>query len=68
MIRAEHQFLPKEFPSTTIFAYAGITKSGVVSSFPGPSIVAVKDAPIEIIWTNNITGPHILPVDITHPF
>lgn len=68
MLRTSHQFLPSGFPSTTVFAYAGQTKEGLVSSFPGPSIVTVKDAPIEIIWTNNITGRHILPVDTTGPF
>lgn len=49
MVRTKHQFLPDQFPPTTIFAYADRNKKGF---FPGPAIVAMKDTPIEIIWTN----------------
>ena len=48
--------------------YAGQTTKGYRASFPGPAIIAKKDKPIKIKWTNNIPGPHILPVDLNYPF
>ena len=64
-----HQFLPKGYPKTPIYAFAGKDSNGnFVPSYPGPSIIAFKGTPIEITWTNMITGRHFLPVDISPPF
>lgn len=69
MVKTKQQILPKElnFGKTTIYAYAGQTKSGYKASFPGPAIMATKDRPIKIRWRNKIPGPHMLPVDTTNP-
>lgn len=70
MVKTKKQILPKElnYGKTTIYAYAGKTKSGYKASFPGPTIMATKDRPIKIRWRNKIPGTHILPVDFSHPF
>ena len=60
--------LPEGFPQTLIYAYSGQTASGKYSRFPGPTIVAKKNVPIKVVWSNNIPGPHILPVDFEEPF
>lgn len=60
--------LPKDFPKTPAYAYSGQTKTGKVTSFPGPSIIAKKDIPVKVVWVNNITGKHFLPVDYSEPF
>ena len=67
-MRAQHQFLPQGFPATEVFAYAGKINGNFVPSFPGPSILAIKNTPIYVIYTNNIEGGHILPVDLSPPF
>lgn len=33
---------------------------GSTISFPGPTILAAKNVPLQITWYNNISGPHIL--------
>lgn len=68
MIKTSYQFLPKDFPPTTVYAYAGHTDKGLIVSVPGPAIVTMKDTPIEIVWTNKITGKHIFAVDVSPPF
>jgi hypothetical protein len=68
MMRARHQFLPFVYNSTEIFAYAGKVNGQFVASFPGPTLSVLKNMPCYVIYTNNITGPHILPVDTSPPF
>ena len=68
MESTRQQILPDAFPKTRIFAYGGLTKDGVVFSFPGPSILAKHKVPTRIRWVNNVYGPHILPVDYNYPF
>ena len=68
MMNAKHQFLPKKYPKTPIYAYAGKNKRGeFVPSYPGPSILGFMGTPVEIIWTNLIKGRHILPLDLSPP-
>ena len=68
MMNAMHQFLPKKFPKTPIYAYAGKNRKGeFIPSFPGPSMLGLMGSPVEIIWTNLIKGRHILPVDVSPP-
>jgi len=31
-------------------------------------IIAKKNIPIKVVWVNNITGRHMLPVDYSEPF
>ncbi len=69
MVKVKKQILPIGlFNSTTLYVYAGQTKTGYQASFPGPAIIAVKDRLIKVTWKNNIPGPHILPVDLNYPF
>lgn len=68
MMRTRHQFLPTGFPDTEIFAYAGKVNGVFKPSFPGPTLKTFKNMPVYVIWTNNITGKHILPVDKSPPF
>ena len=67
-MRAKHQFLPKGFPPTEIFAYAGKVGDKFIPSFPGPSFFSFKNMPIYVIWTNNIEGKHLFPIDYSTPF
>lgn len=68
MMRAKHQFLPAGFPATEIFAYAGKVDGVFQANFPGRGIFAFKNMPTYVIYTNNIDGKHILPVDLSPPF
>ncbi len=67
-MRANHQFLPKGLPSTEIFAFAGKKDGKFYPSFPGPTILAFKNTPIYIVYTNNIEGKHLFPLDNSPPF
>lgn len=68
MMKYKHQFLPSAFPPTNVYAYAGKVNGQFKPSFPGPAIKTFKNMPIYVIWTNNIDGKHILPVDNSPPF
>lgn len=68
MMRAKHQFLPSKFPQTEIFAYAGKVNGKLVPSYPGPTLSVLKNMPCYVIYTNEIGGSHILPVDTSPPF
>ena len=69
MMNAEHQFLPKGFPKTPIYAYAGKNRFGkYIASYPGPSILGFMGNPVEVIWTNLIKGRSFLPLDLNPPF
>lgn len=68
-MKSFHQFLPPNYPSTPIYAYAAKTKSGSYKpTFPGPTILGFEGTPVEIVWTNLIKGRHFLPVDVSPPF
>jgi spore coat protein A, manganese oxidase len=52
------QQLHSDLPPTPLWGYDG--------SFPGPTIEARHDAPLRVIWANELgTGTHLLPVDRT---
>lgn len=68
MMKAKHQFLPEGFPTTEIYAYAGKVNGVFEPSFPGRGIFVFKNMPTYVIYTNNIEGKHILPVDLSKPF
>lgn len=60
--------LPGNYPKTQLYVYSTKTSNGVIAEFPGPTIIAKKDIPIKITWVNNISGPHMLPMDFSKPF
>lgn len=51
-----------------MFAYAGKVNGKFVPTFPGPFLSVLKNMPIYVIWSNDIDGKHILPVDTSPPF
>lgn len=67
-MKTTQRFLPDGYPSTNIYAYSILTDEGVYASYPSAAIIAKKDIPVKIHWINNITGPHMLPLDFSHPF
>jgi hypothetical protein len=50
-----------------MYVYAAKVNNTLIPSYPGPSIVGLKNQPLNIIWSNNIIGPHILPIDTSPP-
>jgi spore coat protein A len=56
MQEVEHEF-HKYFPPATVWGYNG--------TYPGPTIEACKDVPVQVKWTNNLPNEHLLPVDHT---
>jgi len=66
------QLLPKGFPQTTVWGYRGdvIDPSNCKNiinfrNTPGATFEATRGIPINVHWINNITSPHLLPVDPT---
>lgn len=66
------QLLPLKFPMTTVWGYGGnavkYLYGDMRSKFrnaPGATFEAIRGIPINIQWINNLTGPHLLPVDPT---
>jgi spore coat protein A len=59
MSEFQQQVLPADlnFPTTTVWGYEG--------SFPGPTIEARKDKPVEVKWINELPLSHLFPVDTT---
>ena len=48
---------------TTVWGYGTNARS---ATYPGPTIIAMEDVPIDIRWNNNLpSGGHILPVDVS---
>ncbi|WP_258574855.1 multicopper oxidase family protein [Streptomyces shenzhenensis] len=43
--------------------YGGQPGSGVSTSYPGPTLVALKDVPVHVYWDNDLPFRHLLPVD-----
>jgi spore coat protein A len=56
MQEVKHKF-HKYFPPTTVWGYNG--------TYPGPTIEAYKDVPVQVKWTNHLPDKHLLPVDHT---
>jgi FtsP/CotA-like multicopper oxidase with cupredoxin domain len=69
--KATVQMLPPGFPNTTVFAYGGDVKipgsSQVefVRTVPGPVFDNVRGIPTRVMWRNQITTPHFMPIDPT---
>jgi FtsP/CotA-like multicopper oxidase with cupredoxin domain len=68
------QVLPPGFPKTRMYTYGGTANVAApgapasvqtVFSSPGPTFEVTKDQRIFVNYTNNITGPHMFPVDPT---
>jgi spore coat protein A, manganese oxidase len=43
----------------------GYGRAGTDVSYPGPTVVARRDHPIEVRWANHLPKRHLLPVDTT---
>ena len=57
---------------TPVYGYGGIAKDavtgeslGYVQSTPGSIFEAIRGIPVQVTWINNISSPHMLPVDPT---
>lgn len=65
----QEQVLPAPLPQTTVWGYGGMvsTPSGPVylRNSPAATFEATRGIPVRVTWQNNITGPHLLPVDPT---
>jgi FtsP/CotA-like multicopper oxidase with cupredoxin domain len=68
----QQQVLPPGFPTTTVYGYGGdtldaVTKLplGYIRNSPGPTFETKKGVPITVKYTNNLTNPHMFPVDPT---
>lgn len=66
------QILPPSFPETIVWGYGGKVKDPetgeIISNFrntPGATFEAIRGIPINVQWENNLTEPHLLPVDPT---
>ncbi|MGE5178492.1 MAG: multicopper oxidase domain-containing protein [Bacteroidota bacterium] len=51
------QKLHRDLPLTTVYGYG---TSEAAASYPGPTIVAQRNVPIQIKWTNHLGMTHIL--------
>jgi len=67
----QQQVLPPGFPMTTVWGYGGMIKDPATGQHipfrnsPGATFEAVRGIPVNVQWINNLTGPHLLPVDPT---
>jgi spore coat protein A, manganese oxidase len=65
------QYLPPGFPKTKVWGFGGMVETpGIQRSFyyqsgPGPTFETIRGIPAYVNWINELTGPHILPVDPT---
>ncbi|KAG0577655.1 hypothetical protein KC19_5G170500 [Ceratodon purpureus] len=57
-----NQKLHRDLPPTTLYAY-GQTISDAM--YPAATLEARRNQPAHVYYTNNIAGPHILPIDRT---
>jgi FtsP/CotA-like multicopper oxidase with cupredoxin domain len=55
------QQLHSQLPPTTLYGYGA---SQATASYPSATIEALRGVPIQIHWTNNLPGPHILAASI----
>lgn len=63
-----NRFSPSNFQLNHNLCIQRTNKVGYIASFPGPTIYARPNRPVKIRWINNIDGPHILPIELNHPF
>lgn len=65
----QEQMLPAPLPQTWVYGYGGMvsTPGGPVylRNSPAASFEATRGIPVRVTWLNNLTAPHILPVDPT---
>lgn len=65
----QQQVLPAPLPQTTVWGYGGMvsTPSGAVylHNSPAATFEETRGIPTRVTWQNNLTGPHLLPVDPT---
>lgn len=68
----QQQILPPPLPPTTVWGYGGKVKDPATGNIaedfknaPGATFEAIRGIPINVQWVNNLTGPHLLPVDPT---
>lgn len=63
------QVLPAPLPATTVWGYGGMVQMpGGPQYFrnaPGATFEATRGVPVNVNWTNGITGSHLFPVDPT---
>ena len=55
---------------TTVYGYGGLAKDaltgkslGYVRNSPGPSFEAQRAVPVQVKFTNDLTAPHMFPID-----
>ncbi|MCU0852318.1 MAG: multicopper oxidase [Thermoplasmata archaeon] len=72
MMAGVQQVLPASLPMTPVWGYEGPAKDsvtgeylGTVFSSPGPSFEAIRGIPATVEWKNEISSPHMFPVDPT---
>jgi spore coat protein A len=56
-MRQFRQRLHRDLPPTTLWGYNG--------TYPGPTIVALRNQPARVRWANALPTEHLLPVDAT---
>ena len=68
----QQQVLPTGMPLTTVWGYGGEARDavtgaplGVVSNSPGPSFTVTRGETTRVEWINELTNPHLFPVDPT---
>ena len=67
----KQQILPRKFPKTTVYGYAGLVKSKKTGrlirkkSTPGSTFEATRGIPANVQWVNDLTEPNIFAVDPT---
>jgi FtsP/CotA-like multicopper oxidase with cupredoxin domain len=66
------QILPPGMPQTTVWGYGGQAKDavtgdslGYVRNSPGPSFMIERNTTVRVKWINELTNPHLFPVDPT---
>jgi spore coat protein A len=59
------QILPAGYPATRVWGYGGMTSSGFVQSYPGPSFDVQRGQEALVKFVNNISTPHLFQVDPT---
>lgn len=69
MTEITQQILPSPFPTTRVYAYAGRARifgqstPAFVASSPGPTFETIQNVEVSIKWINNLSCPHMFPVD-----
>lgn len=65
----QQQLLPASLPMTTVWGYGGLVSApgGPVyyRGAPGATFAATRGVPVNVQWTNNLTGAHLFAVDPT---